>query len=354
MNIYKSKLWLSDIDEVVGGFSELERMVDSTILITGATGMICSSIIDIILRFNEKSTIGTINIVGGGRSEKRFNQRFSQYIGKSYLKFVTYDAMKNNNLDLKCDYIIHGASNTSPDKYVSEAVETMLGNFIGMKNLLEYANETNVKKVLFISSSEIYGQREGDKPYDETEYGYIDLLKPRSSYALSKRATETLCVSYSFEYGLETVIVRPGHIYGPTASPSDKRVASQWAFAAARGENIVMKSEGLQIRSYCYCVDCASAILKVLIEGENAKAYNISNSNSIVTIKEVAQILAEVGKVELIFDIPTEREKKVFNPMMNSSLNSNLLEMLGWQGLFNAKKGFTHTVKILKDAYTFI
>lgn len=349
MNIYKSKQWLSDLDEVVNSLSELLFLANKNVLITGATGLICSAIVDIIMRHNEKNKGSEIGVFAAGRSGARFEERFSRYIGKPYLRFVQYDATKENALDIACDYIIHGASNASPNKYVSEAVETMLDNFIGMKNLLDFARLHGVKRALYISSSEVYGKKENNLPYGEDEYGYVDLLEPRNSYAMSKRATETLCVSYASEYNLETAIVRPGHIYGPTASPKDNRVSTAWAYDAAQGKDIVMKSDGTQIRSYCYCLDCASAILKVLIKGENCHAYNISNPNDIVTIREMAQILARSGNVSLEMRLPSDSEKKAFNPMSNSALNSDSLQKLGWKGLFDAERGFSHTVEILRE-----
>lgn len=349
MNIYESKQWLSDIDEVVDVLPELATLANKSVLITGATGLICSSVVDIIMRFNMKNLGNEIGVFAAGRSEVRFNERFSRYVGKPYLYYVQYDATKDNTLDFECNYIIHGASNSSPNKYVSEAVETMTDNFVGMKNLLDYARLHGVRRALYISSSEVYGKKDNIFPYGENEYGYVDLLVPRSSYAVSKRATETLCVSYASEYNVETVIVRPGHIYGPTASPKDNRVSSAWAYDAARGKDIVMKSDGAQIRSYCYCLDCASAILKVLINGENCHAYNISNPNAIVTIREMAQILARSGNVELKLELPSDAEKKAFNPMSNSSLNSDSLQKLGWKGLFDAERGFSHTVEILRE-----
>lgn len=349
MSIYKSEQWLSDVDEVVHILSELATLTNKSILITGATGLICSAVVDIIMRYNEKNKSSEIKVFAAGRSEARFKERFTRYIGKPHLEFVQYDATKDNKLDIECDYIIHGASNSSPTKYVSEAVETMVDNFIGMKNLLDFARLHGVKRALYISSSEVYGKKENNLPYSEDEYGYVDLLAPRSSYAVSKRATETLCVSYASEYNLETLIVRPGHIYGPTASPKDNRVSSAWAYDVAQGKDIVMKSDGAQIRSYCYCLDCASAILKVLIDGENCHAYNISNPDAIVTIREMAQTLTRSGNVALKMELPSDAEKQAFNPMSNSSLNSDSLLKLGWRGLFDAERGFGHTVVILRE-----
>ena len=110
-----------------------------------------------------------------------------------------------------------------------------------------------------------------------------------------------------------------------------------------------MKSDGSQIRSYVYSLDCASAMLKVLLCGENCHAYNISNPESIITIKQLGEFLSKAGNVELRIELPTEEEKKGFNPMSNSSLEANSLLNLGWRGCFNAEAGLSHTVKILKE-----
>ena len=157
-----------------------------------------------------------------------------------------------------------------------------------------------------------------------------------------------MCASYQSEYGVQFNVVRLGHIYGPSATKSDKRVSSDFAYKAAVGENLTMKSEGKQIRSYCYSLDCASAILSVLIDGNAGEAYNISNPNSIINIRQMAEVLSAAGGVDLILDIPTQSEAAAFNPMDNSSLDSTKLEGLGWEGVFTAEEGLSHTVRILK------
>lgn len=347
--IYKSKLWFEDIDTVIKVLPELSELNGKSVMITGAAGLICSAVVDILIRYNEVYG-GNVKIIGAGRWRKEMSDRFGDYCDKRYFEYVVYDASRTDNeLNVEANYIIHGASNAFPTLIVKEPVETMMCNFTGLKFLLDYAKGCGTKRILYISSSEVYGQKESSEPYREGQYGFIDLLNYRNSYSIGKRAAETLCASYAAEYGVESVIVRPGHIYGPTASPQDNRVSSAFAYAAARGEDIVMKSNGAQIRSYCYCLDCASAILKVLIKGENVHAYNISNHNSIVTIMEMAKILAETGGVALRWEMATEEEKKAFNPMSNSSLDSLSLQNLGWRGCFDAQTGLNHTVKILKD-----
>lgn len=348
--IYNSTRWFQDIDRVTEtALPFLGELAGKSVMITGAAGLVLSPVVDILIRYNETHDEKII-ILAAGRWPEEMTNRFGSYCEKPYFKFLVYDASRtDNSITEKADYIIHGASNASPDMIVKEPVETMMSNFTGMKYLLDVAKEAGTKRLLYISSSEVYGKKEGDQPYREGDYGYIDLLSARNSYSVGKRAAETLCASYADEYGVDSVIVRPGHIYGPTASPMDRRVASAWAYAVARGEDIVMKSDGAQIRSYCHCLDCATAILTVLLRGESVHAYNISNPKAIVSIRQMAELLAGSGGVQLRMELPTEEERKGFNPMSNSSLDSTDLEGLGWTGCFNAEEGFVETVEILRE-----
>ena len=349
MSIYDSEIWIADLDRTIKYLPELDELSGKTVLITGATGLICSAVADVLIRWNEIHD-SKIKIIVAGRNKQKAMDRFAQFSSRQYFSFAKYDATStDNDFDFSCDYIIHGASNASPNHIVAEPLETMLSNFYGVKNLLDYVKQGKAKRLLYISSSEVYGRKEGNRPSKVDDYGAIDILNPRNSYAVSKCAAETLCVSYHEEYGVDSVIVRPGHIYGPTASENDNRVSSAWAYAAARREDIVMKSEGRQIRSYCYCLDCASAILKVMLDGKSSHAYNISNLNSILSIREMAEIIADIEGVKLIIALPTNEERNGFNPMKNSSLNSRELYDLGWKGLFDVIEGLEHTLNIIKE-----
>lgn len=346
--LYDSKLWISDIDQVIGVLPELDLLAGKSVLITGASGLICSAIVDVLFRYNDSHN-NKIQIFAAGRTLDKMRCRFGNMTGRGDFRYVPYNAASaDNKLNFHADFIIHGASNAFPSAIVNEPVETMLSNFMGLKELLDYAKKEGSERVLYISSSEVYGKIDDFAPYNEKQYGFIDLLESRNSYSVGKRAAETLCVSYACEYGVESVIVRPGHIYGPTAGSCDNRVSSAWAYSVAHGDDIVMKSDGSQVRSYCHCLDCASAILKVLLCGKNSQAYNISNPQSIISIKQMAEILAQYAGVNLRIEAPSELEKKGFNPMNNSSLDSKRLQELGWQGCFDAKTGFEHTVEILK------
>ena len=291
-----------------------------------------------------------ITIYAAGRDEEKMRRRFPRFFSSPGLKYTAYNACKANTFDFDVDYIIHGASNAFPAAVQAYPVETMKDNFSGMLELLEYAQRHRVSNTVFISSSEIYGRKSSPEPFTEEEYGYIDILNPRSAYPVGKRAAETLCASYACEKDIPVTIVRPGHIYGPTASRADNRVSSAFAYDAAAGKDLVLKSDGSQIRSYCYVLDCATAILKVALEGKTATAYNVSNPLSIISIREMAAMIAKYGEVSLRFELPSEMERAAFNPMSNSSLNSDRLQGLGWRGVFDADRGIEHTIRILRES----
>lgn len=350
MSIYSSKTYVDDLIDVVLKTPLLKEFKDKKILITGAGGLICSGIVDLLLMNNDVNHTNTV-IYAADFNLEGTKQRFNDYPNPNSLKklnIIYYDATKKNTFDFSVDYIIHGASNAHPQAIAEKPVETMLDNINGMYDLLEYARKVNSTNTLFISSSEIYGLKTNKEPFKEDEYGFLDILNPRNSYSSGKRAGETLCISYSNEYGIHTNIVRPGHIYGPTASPKDSRIGSSFAYDAINGRDLVLKSDGKQIRSYCYMLDCDTAVLTVLLKGENCSAYNISNPNSIISIRELAELYASAGGVNVRFDFPTEKEKASFNPMDNSSLNSDKLEALGWKGLFNSETGTRHSISILR------
>ena len=351
MSVLQSEVYLNDLKLTVQKSEIFRELKDQRILITGATGLICSGVADMLLTANAMLD-SNIHIYVAGRSEEKVKARFGDFPDEracGWITFVPYDATKENRLDFTADYVIHGASNAHPKAFVNAPVDTMLSNIFGIRELLDYAKKVQVKNVVYISSSEVYGKKENAAPFQENEYGYLDILNPRNAYASSKRASETLCAGYGKQYGVRSGIVRPGHIYGPTATREDSRVGSSFAYDAAAGRDIVLKSAGQQIRSYCYVLDCATAILQVMLKGEPYRAYNISNCRSILSIRKIAELYAKAGGVSVQFDLPTQAEATAFNPMENSSLNSDALEALGWQGIFDAETGTAHTVSALKE-----
>ena len=338
------KSYYEDIARVIPAIKDVKKLYGRKVFITGATGLICSGVVDILHYLNVNDQAG-IDIIIAARSSERVAKRFSTMKDGVDYTFAMYDATKPVSYDGEIDYIIHGACNASPASYVSEPVEIMEANFIGLNNLLKLATDKKAKRVIYLSSSEVYGQKEGMEPYKEDDYGFLDVLNTRAPYPSSKRASETLLVAYAAEYGIEGVIARPGHIYGPAITDGDSKATAQFTRDAAARRPIVMKSAGTQLRSYTYFLDCASAILAILTSGENLNAYNISNKDSIITISEIAKKIAAAVDMEIAFENPADAEALGYNLMSNSSLDATKLESLGWKAVFSADEGASNTVK---------
>lgn len=323
------------------------ELKNSSIFVTGATGLICSTVCDFLLYLNKEYRLNN-SLYFGARNHKKLLSRFEIYEeGKDYF-FIQYDAAQKLNISEKCDYIIHGAGNAVPLLFDKNPVETMMDAIHGINEILLYASKNKPCRVLYISSSEVYGKKGDFLAYTEDEYGFVDLLNPRACYPSSKRACETLCASYFKEYNVDSVIVRPGHVYGPQLNENDNRAASAFLKNVLTGD-IVMKSAGTQLRSFCNSLDCATAILTVLIRGKENNAYNISNRKSISTIMEYAKILAKASNRKILFDNPSTSEVKSYNLMDNSSLDSTKIENLGWQGIFDLEEGIQYTLRVMKQ-----
>lgn len=279
------------------------------------------------------------------RNEKYAHKRFEAYWGNPLFSFICHNVIEPFSLDIPFDYMVHGASNASPKRYATDPVGTMKSNLGGGSNLLELAKEKKAR-LLYISSGEVYGEGDGSD-FTEDYSGYVDCLNPRACYPSSKRASETLCVSYKEQYGVDVVIARPCHIYGSDIERDDRAFA-QFLRKAKAGEDILLKSDGSQVRSYCHVDDCASALLYILLRGINGKAYNIANRDSVLSIKELAELIAQTVGVKIMYDIPSNSESKGYSKVQRAVLDSSLLESLGWRPQISLKEGLRRVLGIYK------
>lgn len=348
MNIYSSKVYQDDLKRALKQVPHIETLKNKSLLITGATGLLGSFIVDMLMMANELFDY-RIKIYAIGRSAERLTKRFGQ-IKTEQLIYVEHNVNQPLTDEFCVDYIIHAASNAYPAAFRMDPVGTMMGNIMGTANLLEYGKKTGSTRFLFVSSGEVYGQGDVNlDSYIENYSGYVDILKSRSCYPVSKRAAETLCCSFTEQYGLDTVIARPCHTYGPNTTKNDNRATVQFINNALKEENIVLKSAGKQMRSYCYVADCASGILTVLLHGKSCEAYNIANSQAKATIAEFAEYVAEKSGCKVIYTEPDKIALEERTPISKQVLDSSRLQELGWIGEYTVEKGIEHTLQILKN-----
>lgn len=346
-----NEIYLSDISWVASIDLPWGKLKNKSILITGVTGLICSFLADVLMYRNRNFKDG-ITIYALSRSKQSLEKRFSSYLGDASLIFIEHDVSEPLKIDFQADYIIHGASNADPISFSLDPVGTMKANIFGIYNLLEYARFHNTKRVLYISSGEVYGEGSQEiNSFTEDYSGYVNCTDPRSCYPSSKRAAESMCGSYIKQYGLDVVIARPCHIYGPTMKESDSRASAQFIRNAISKKDIVMKSKGLQIRSYCYVADAVSALLYILFKGETGHAYNIANKNSNVTIKKFAETVASLFGLQIKFEVPDSIEKDGYSKITKAVLDASKLEGLGWRPMFSLKDGIYRTVTILRKEF---
>ena len=320
-----------------------ERLSGAIILVTGATGLIGGCLVEALM-MNPKRDY---QVYASGRNEERARLRFKDFADDPSFHFVKYDVMQPLVCDVNFDYIIHAASNANPKFYATQPVEVMKANFDGVANLMEYGLHYGMKRFLYVSSGEVYGEGDG-RVFTENYSGYVNCATPRACYPSSKRAAETLCVAYAAEYGADVVIARPCHTYGPHFTEQDNRVYAQFIRNVLRGEDIVMKSTGEQFRSWCYVVDCVSALLHILLKGECCEAYNIADSASNISIRELAETIASLGGKKVVIDVPDVDEKKGFNVVTKSVFSTEKLESLGWKALSEMIKGLNNTIQELR------
>lgn len=306
-------------------------------LITGANGLIGSYLVDYL-------SFAGAKVYAMSRSIDKLKFRFNN----QNIKLIEQDLNEPLKINDKFDYIIHAASNAHPLAFSKDPVGTMKTNLLGTINLLEMSKNSN-SKFLYLSSGEIYGNNI-DHDFTEDDLGVVDTRIARSCYPESKRAAETLCVSYCDQFGIHTNIARLCYVYGHTITDDNSRADAQFLRNALLGKDIIMKSKGTQRRTYCYVADAVSALLFILLNGVKSEVYNIANPHSIATIAQYAQILANIANVNLKFELPDEIEQKGYSKQADSVLSAQKLINMGWKPLYDINIGLEHTFRIKKES----
>lgn len=325
----------------------LDYLRDKRILILGSTGLIASTLIEKLCTLNDRSGLN-MHLIVTYRNLDKLKRRFSNLSTTTDIEYMRYDVRDPLPKDLVTDLIVHSASPAHPKAFVENPVGVMDANLEGIRNALEYLRGHTGTRLIYLSSGEIYGAKTANRSYSETDLGLVDPLNFRSCYPESKRAAETYIRCYVYQFGVDAVIARPGHVYGPALMRDSTRVDVQFMNNALRGEDILMKSEGLQRRSYIHVDDVVTGLLVMILRGETGEAYNISNRDSDITIREYAEILADIAGVKVRLDIDPNACKGS-STVVDSTLDSTKLESIGWHPIIGMREGLESTYTFLKE-----
>lgn len=328
-----------------------------SILITGATGLIGSLIVK-ALACRNRLYDDNIKIYAMVRNLEKARKIFMELESRKNFRFVCCDITGEYELPNNLNYIVHAASMTSSKDFVIKPVETIQTAVFGTNELLKKATAMALDGFLYLSSLEVYGTpRDGDINISESYSGYIDSLQVRSSYSEGKRMVECLCASYASEYKVPVKIARLTQTFGTGVSYNDGRVFAQFARAAIDGKNIILKTKGETLRSYCYVADAATAILLILVKGAVGEAYNVANEKTAISIADMAKFVCENfsgGKSRVVFDIVEDAGKLGYNPVMKICLDASKLKALGWNACFDLEQMFKRTIGSIATKSAFV
>lgn len=330
-----------DIVDFVSSFGLSNELANSKFLITGATGLIGSTLIYCLLALYKN-----ISIIAPVRNKLKAEQMLEDSAKK--IDLIECDIVSFDYASLgTVDYIIHCAAPTSSRFFVEKPVETFNIIVEGTKVLLDYAKDHPVKGFVYLSSLEVYGEVHDDSsPIKEDFQGYLDPLSVRSSYPMAKRAVENLCCLYASEYGIPVKIARLTQTTGAGIAKDDNRVIAQFTRLAAQGQDIVLHTTGEAARPYCYTTDAISAILYILLKGKSGDAYNVANEETYISARGMAEYLRD--KFNPSINVRIELNDNMgYAPSTKLPLSTKKLQSLGWTPMIDKKEIFSRLTKYI-------
>lgn len=340
------KVFEEDLNRIAQELKELE-LKNKSFFITGATGLVGSVLVKALAFANDHYDLKN-RIVAQVRNPQKAKKVFDGYEGITYCVGDVRDIISYPG---NVDYVIHAASETKSKNMIDFPVETLWTALSGAKNLLDFACEKKIEKMVFLSSMEAFGSVDGNQRTSEEKLGYIDLRKVRSCYPESKRMIENMCVCYSSEYGVPVTIARLAQTFGAGVSSEDTRVFAQFAHSAMTGEDIVLHTAGTSCGNYIYTADAATAIFTLLKKGISGECYTVANETSSMRIKDMAELVANCvadGKIRVVVDIPADKQFG-YAPDVNLKLDASKLRSLSWKPQINLEESYKRLIKYWQE-----
>jgi len=285
LNIDSQKVVEKDISRIVSR-ADLSKLDATRIFITGGTGFMGFWILSTI---NYLIINGlTIMVTVLSRNPAKFLTKFPHFKKSPWLNFQTGDVESYKPLPEKFDFIIHAATDTSPE---AAKKPLYLYNSIihGTERVLEHARKLEVKRVLLISSGAVYGEVSHKIGMIEENLNTgLDFNNINNAYGEGKRVMELLGRLYSNQYRIETVTARCFAFSG--FGLNKHFVLNQFLEQAKYKDKIIIKGTGNALRSYLYAADLAVWLLTILLKGESGEAYNVGSDKG-YTILQLAELI---------------------------------------------------------------
>lgn len=308
-------------------------MLMENYIITGATGYIGSMLVKHIREKNKDAGI-TVLVRSRAKAENMLPRD---------VRIVEADlcdrqcAKHLSETEIQADYIIHCASVTASAEMIAHPVEVTESIINATQNILEFARHIPIRSMVYLSSMEVYGSIADAAGHriteNEVSQGRVELLASRSCYPLGKRMAENICYSYFKEYGVPVKIARLAQTFGEGVQPSDRRIFAQFAKAVREGSDIVLHTQGHSMGNYCGIHDAVSGIMTILEKGLSGEAYNVVNESNTMTIRQMAELVADKiagGKIKVVYDIP-EDNRYGYAADTALRLSGEKLMSLGWE-----------------------
>lgn len=351
MELMENEWYRGLLDRTIQAFPHWGTLEGKTVFLSGATGMLGSFLVDLVMRRNERVPTGAkCRLIAVGRNTAAAKRRFARWFSLGEFCFMEYDITEPlDTLPWQVDFFIHAASTSHPVEYATQPVNTVLANVLGTHNILELAAKKTGSRVLLLSSVEVYGENRGDtEAFTEDYCGYLNCNTLRAGYPEAKRVSESLCQAYISEKDVDAAIIRLPRCYGPTMKMEDSKAVAQFIKNGVRRENIVLKSKGEQVYSFAYAPDAVLGMLWVLVRGETGQAYNLGDERSNIMQKDLAGLIADYAGSKVVFDLPGETERRGYSTATKALMDGSKLEALGWRARYNISAGIRETVEILR------
>ena len=354
-----SKQLEKDLRYTFDSLSEVERkkFFDSTILITGSAGTMGFFFAHFFHRFkdelNLKKVICLDNFIVG---QPQWIKNISD--GERVI-FKKFDVIHNELAEIEgaaaADFVLHLASIASPIFYRKYPLETVDANVAGLRRLLEFYKDKNLKGFLYFSTSEIYGNPSPENvPTAETYNGDVSCTGPRSCYDESKRFGETLCRYFAQEYKMPVSVVRLFNTYGPGMKINDKRVVADFANDILKGKDITILSSGEPTRTFCYIADSVVGCLKTLLHGKY-DFFNIGIEKPEISITKLAEIYQAAGREifnyggKINYAVSEDKDYLTDNPQRRCPNIDKAKKILGYKPAISVEEGVTRFLTFIKE-----